>query len=251
MTGFLTLFQKELLRFLKVSLQTILAPIVATLLYLLIFFHVLSTHVEVYPDIAYTQFLIPGLIIMAILQNAFANSSSSLIQSKMSGNIVFVLLSPLSYQEIFFAYILASVVRGLIVGIGVLFVTLFFFEIPLHYPLWAILFAVIGSSMLGALGLLAGISAEKVDQMAAFQNFIILPLTLLSGVFYTVQSLPAIWQHFSQLNPFFYVIDGFRYGFLGVSEVSPYKSLVVVTLCFLLISLITIQVLKTGYKLRN
>jgi ABC-2 type transport system permease protein len=251
MTGFMTLFQKELLRFLKVSLQTILAPIVATLLYLLIFFHVLSAHVEVYPDIPYTQFLIPGLIIMAIVQNAFANSSSSLIQSKMSGNIVFVLLSPLSYQEIFFAYILASVVRGLAVGIGVLFITLCFFEIPLHYPLWAILFAVIGSSMLGALGLLAGISAEKVDQMAAFQNFIILPLTLLSGVFYTVQSLPAVWQNFSQLNPFFYVIDGFRYGFLGVSEVSPYKSLAIVTICFLLISWITIQVLKTGYKLRN
>lgn len=251
MTGFVTLLQKELLRFLKVSLQTILAPIVATLLYLLIFFHVLSAHVEVYPDIAYTQFLIPGLIMMAIVQNAFANSSSSLIQSKMSGNIVFVLLSPLSYQEVFFAYILASVVRGLVVGIGVLLITLFFFEIPLHYPLWAILFAVIGSSMLGALGLLAGISADKVDQMAAFQNFIILPMTLLSGVFYTVQSLPSIWQHLSQLNPFFYVIDGFRYGFLGVSEVSPYTSLFVVTLCFLLIALITIQVLKTGYKLRN
>ena len=251
MTGFVTLFQKELLRFLKVSLQTIFAPIVATLLYLLIFFHVLSAHVEVYPEIAYTQFLIPGLIMMAIVQNAFANSSSSLIQSKMSGNIVFVLLSPLSYQEIFFAYILASVVRGLIVGIGVYLITLFFFEIPLHFPLWAILFAVIGSSMLGALGLLAGISAEKVDQMAAFQNFIILPLTLLSGVFYTVQSLPVIWQLISQFNPFFYVIDGFRYGFLGVSEVSPYKSLTIVSICFLVISLITIQILKTGYKLRN
>lgn len=251
MTGFVTLFQKEVLRFLKVSLQTILAPIVATLLYLLIFFHVLSAHVEVYPEVTYTQFLIPGLIMMAIVQNAFANSSSSLIQSKMSGNIVFVLLSPLSYQEIFFAYIFASVVRGLIVGIGVYLITLLFFEIPLHFPLWTILFAILGSSMLGALGLLAGISAEKVDQMAAFQNFIILPLTLLSGVFYTVQSLPPFWQHFSKFNPFFYVIDGFRYGFLGVSEVSPYKSLIIISICFLVISLITIQILRTGYKLRN
>lgn len=251
MTGFVTLFQKEILRFLKVGLQTILAPIIATLLYLLIFFHVLSAHVEVYPDIAYTQFLIPGLIMMAIVQNAFANSSSSLIQSKMSGNIVFVLLSPLSYQEIFFAYILASVVRGLLVGIGVYLITLFFFEIPLYFPLWAILFAIMGSLLLGALGLLAGIGAEKVDQLAAFQNFIILPLTLLSGVFYTIHSLPVIWQHFSQFNPFFYVIDGFRYGFLGVSEVSPYKSLIIVSICFLAISLITIHILKIGYKLRN
>ena len=251
MTGFVTLLQKEIMRFLKVSLQTIGAPIVATLLYLLIFFHVLSAHVEVYPCIAYTQFLIPGLIMMAIVQNAFANSSSSMIQSKMSGNIVFVLLSPLSYHEIFFAYILASVVRGLVVGIGVYLITQFFFEVTLYFPLWAILFAIIGSSMLGALGLLAGIGAEKVDQMAAFQSFVVLPLTLLSGVFYTVHSLPAIWQQFSQFNPFFYVIDGFRYGFLGVSEVSPYKSLSIVVLCFLVISLLTIHVLKAGYKLRN
>ncbi len=251
MKGFVTLFQKEILRFLKVSLQTILAPIIATLLYLLIFYHVLSTHVEVYPGIAYTQFLIPGLIMMAIVQNAFANSSSSLIQSKMSGNIVFVLLSPLSYQEIFFAYILASVVRGLLVGIGVYLITLFFFDIPLYSPLWAILFAIMGSSLLGALGLLAGIGAEKVDQLAAFQNFIILPLTFLSGVFYSIHSLPVIWQHLSQFNPFFYVIDGFRYGFLGVSEVSPYKSFIIVMLCFLVITLTTIQILKTGYKLRN
>ncbi|MBA2483402.1 MAG: ABC transporter permease [Nitrosomonas sp.] len=251
MTGFITLFQKEISRFLKVSLQTILAPIIATLLYLLIFFHVLSAHVEVYPGIAYTQFLIPGLVMMAIVQNAFANSSSSLIQSKMSGNIVFVLLSPLSYHEIFFAYILASVVRGLLVGSGVYLITLFFFEIPLHFPIWAILFAIISSALLGALGLLAGISAEKVDQLAAFQNFIILPLTLLSGVFYTIHSLPVIWQHFSEFNPFFYAIDGFRYGFLGVSEVSPYKSLMVVTIWFLAISLLTIKIIKSGYKLRN
>ncbi len=250
MTGFHTLLYKELLRFWKVGFQTALAPMVSTLLYLLVFFHVLEAHVEVYPDVAYTTFLIPGLVMMAVIQNAFANSSSSMIQSKISGNIVFVLLSPLSYQAIFFAYILASVVRGLLVGLGVYLVTLIFFDIPLQLPLWALLFVILGSAILGALGLIAGIWADKFDQLAAFQNFIILPLTFLSGVFYTVHSLPVGWQYLSHLNPFFYMIDGFRYGFFGISDISPYISLMVVAICLLAISILAIRMLKTGYKLR-
>ena len=250
MTGFHTLLYKELLRFWKVGFQTVLAPMVSTLLYLLVFFHVLEAHVEVYPGVAYTTFLIPGLVMMAVIQNAFANSSSSMIQSKISGNIVFVLLSPLSYQAIFFAYILASVVRGLLVGLGVYLVTLIFFDIPLQLPLWALLFVILGSAILGALGLIAGIWADKFDQLAAFQNFIILPLTFLSGVFYTVHSLPIGWQYLSHLNPFFYMIDGFRYGFFGISDISPYISLMVVAICLLAISILAIRMLKTGYKLR-
>lgn len=250
MTGFFTLLYKELLRFWKVGFQTIMAPMVSTLLYLLIFFHVLEAHVEVYPNVAYTIFLIPGLVMMAVIQNAFANSSSSMIQSKISGNIVFILLSPLSYQAIFFAYILASIVRGLLVGLGVYLVTLVFFDIPLQLPWWALLFVILGCALLSALGLIAGIWADKFDQLAAFQNFIILPLTFLSGVFYTLHSLPAGWQYLSHLNPFFYMIDGFRYGFFGVSDISPYISLVIVALCLLAISLLAIRMLKTGYKLR-
>ncbi len=250
MTGFHTLLYKELLRFWKVGFQTVLAPMVSTLLYLLVFFHVLEAHVEVYPGVAYTTFLIPGLVMMAVIQNAFANSSSSMIQSKISGNIVFVLLSPLSYQAIFFAYILASVVRGLLVGLGVYLVTLIFFDIPLQLPLWALLFVILGSAILGALGLIAGIWADKFDQLAAFQNFIILPLTFLSGVFYTVHSLPIGWQYLSHLNPFFYMIDGFRYGFFGISDISPYISLMIVAICLLAISILAIRMLKTGYKLR-
>jgi len=251
MTGFLTLLYKELLRFWKVGFQTILAPMVSTLLYLLIFYHVLAAHVEVYPDVAYTIFLIPGLIMMAVIQNAFANSSSSMIQSKISGNIVFILLSPLSYREIFFAYIIASIVRGLIVGTGVYLTTLIFFDIPLHLPLWAIIFVIIGSAISGALGVIAGIWAEKFDQLAAFQNFIIMPLTFLSGVFYTIHSLPPIWQYLSRINPFFYMIDGFRYGFFGVSDISPYTSLSIVMVCLVAISAFTIHILKNGYKLRH
>jgi ABC-2 type transport system permease protein len=250
MTGFFTLLYKELLRFWKVGFQTIFAPMVSTLLYLLIFFHVLEAHVEVYPNVAYTTFLIPGLVMMAVIQNAFANSSSSMIQSKISGNIVFILLSPLSYRAIFFAYILASIARGLLVGLGVYLVTLIFFDIPLQLPGWALLFVILGSAILGALGLIAGIWADKFDQLAAFQNFIILPLTFLSGVFYTIHSLPIGWQYLSHLNPFFYMIDGFRYGFFGVSDISPYVSLMVVAICLLAISALAIRMLKTGYKLR-
>lgn len=250
MTGFFTLLYKELLRFWKVGFQTIVAPMISTLLYLLIFFHVLEAHVEVYPDVAYTIFLIPGLVMMAVIQNAFANASSSMIQSKISGNIVFILLSPLSYRAIFLAYVLASIARGMLVGLGVYGATLIFFDIPLQLPVWALLFVVLGSAMLGVLGLIAGIWADKFDQLAAFQNFIIMPLTFLSGVFYTIHSLPVGWQYFSHLNPFFYMIDGFRYGFFGVSDISPYVSLVIVALCLIAISMLAIRMLKSGYKLR-
>lgn len=251
MTGFYTLFYKELLRFWKVGFQTVLAPVLTSLLYLLIFSHVLAEHVQVYPGVAYTVFLIPGLVMMAMLQNAFANSSSSLIQSRVTGNIVFVLLAPLSYREIFLAYVLASIARGLVVGLGVYLVTLGFFEVPLRSLLWVLLFSLLGSALLGALGVIAGIWAEKFDQLAAFQNFIILPLTFLSGVFYSIHSLPPFWQGLSHFNPFFYMIDGFRYGFFGVSDISPYFSFAIVAMCFVAVSWLTLQMLKTGYKLRH
>ncbi|MGH8685675.1 MAG: ABC transporter permease [Nitrosospira sp.] len=251
MSGFPTLLYKELLRFWKVGFQTVLAPMLSTLLYLMIFSHVLEGRVQVYPGVAYTVFLIPGLVMMAVLQNAFANSSSSLIQSKISGNLVFVLLSPLSYREIFLAYVLASVIRGLAVGLGVYLVTLGFFEVPLRSFVWVLIFALMGSALLGALGIIAGIWAEKFDQLAAFQNFVILPLTFLSGVFYTIHSLPPFWQGLSHLNPFFYMIDGFRYGFFSVSDISPYVSLGIVATCFVAVSWLTLQMLKKGYKIRH
>lgn len=251
MTGFLTLLYKELLRFWKVGFQTVFAPMLSTLLYLLIFSHVLEEHVQAYPGVAYTVFLVPGLVMMAMLQNAFANSSSSLIQSKISGNLVFILLSPLSYREIFFAYVTASVVRGLAVGLGVYLVTLAFFDVPLSSFPWVLMFALMSSALLGAVGVIAGIWAEKFDQLAAFQNFVILPLTFLSGVFYTIHSLPPFWQGLSHLNPFFYMIDGFRYGFFRASDISPYVSLSIVATCFVAVSWLTLQMLKRGYKIRH
>jgi ABC-2 type transport system permease protein len=251
MTGWQTLFYKEVLRFWKVSFQTIAAPVLTAVLYMLIFGHVLENHVKVYDSVPYTAFLVPGLVMMSVLQNAFANSSSSLIQSKIMGNLVFVLLTPLSHWSWFFAYVASSMVRGLAVGLGVFLVTGWF--APLHYaaPLWILVFAVLGAALLGALGLVAGLWAEKFDQLAAFQNFVIMPMTFLSGVFYSIHSLPLIWQQVSHLNPFFYMIDGFRYGFFGQSDVSPWISLAVVGSALLIVSAVTVKLLQTGYKIRS
>jgi len=251
MKGFYSLLYKEVVRFWKVGFQTVLSPLLSTMLYLLIFSHVLGDHVEAFPGVPYVSFLIPGLAMMALLQNAFANSSSSLIQSKITGNIIFLLLSPVSYPEIFLAYVLASTIRGVLVGCGIFLITLWAVDIPLRFPLWALVFALLGSFILGATGIVAGIWAEKFDQLASFQNFIIVPLTFLSGVFYSIHSLPPFWQEVSHLNPFFYLIDGFRYGFFGVSDISPYFSLLVVSICLAAVSLFTLGLLKSGYKLRN
>ncbi len=251
MTGWQTLFYKEVLRFWKVGFQTVAAPVITALLYLMIFGHVLEGHVKVYDRIEYTAFLVPGLVMMSVLQNAFANSSSSLIQSKIMGNLVFVLLTPLSHWAWFLAYVGSSVTRGLAVGAGVLAVTSLFVRPEFTYPLWILLFALLGAGMLGALGLVAGLWAEKFDQMAAFQNFIIMPMTFLSGVFYSIHSLPGFWQQVSHLNPFFYMIDGFRYGFFGQSDVSPWISLTIVGSAFIVVSAVAVHLLRIGYKIRG
>ncbi|MBS0435576.1 MAG: ABC transporter permease [Proteobacteria bacterium] len=251
MNGWRTLLYKEVLRFWKVSFQTVAAPVLTAVLYLLIFGHVLEDHVKVYDRIGYTSFLIPGLVMMSVLQNAFANSSSSLIQSKITGNLVFLLVTPLSHWAWFSAYVGASMVRGLVVGAGVLLVTVWFAPLHVAEPGWIVAFAVLGAAMLGSLGLIAGLWAEKFDQMAGFQNFIIMPMTFLSGVFYSVHSLPGFWQAVSHLNPFFYMIDGFRHGFFGVSDVSPWISLAVVAVAFVLVAALALQLLRTGYKLRH
>jgi ABC-2 type transport system permease protein len=251
--GWPTLLHKELLRFWKVSFQTILAPVLTSLLYLLIFSHVLESRVTIYGgEVRYTAFLVPGLVMMAVLQNAFANSSSSLTQSKITGNLIFILLPPLSPADLFAAYVLGAMVRGLVVGLGVFLVTLFFVPslIVMPHPLWALAFALLGSAILGTMGMIAGIWAEKFDQLAAFQNFVIMPLTFLSGVFYSIHSLPPFWQAASRFNPFFYMIDGFRYGFFGLSDVPPAQSLAIVAGCAVALAALTLALLRSGWKLR-
>ena len=251
LAGAETLFKKEVLRFWKVSFQTVAAPVLTAVMYLLIFGHVLQDRVQVFQGVGYTSFLIPGLVMMSELQNSFANSSSSLIQSKITGNLVFLLVSPLSHWAWFVAYVGASIVRGLCVGLGVFLVTVWFAPPALVQPVWIVVFATLGAGILGSLGLIAGLWAEKFDQLAAFQNFIIMPMTFLSGVFYSVHSLPGFWQVVSHLNPFFYMIDGFRHGFFGISDVSPWLSLGVVATSFALVSAVALRLLATGYKLRQ
>ena len=250
-TGFRTLLYKEVLRFWKVNFQTVAAPVLNALLFLLIFSHVLDRNVTVYGDVPYTAFLVPGLIMMSLLQNAFANSSSSLIQSKITGNIIFVLLAPLSCRVFYAAYVLAAILRGLFVAAGVWLVSVFFVDLPLAQPVWVLAFSILGGALLATFGIIAGIWADKFDQLAAFQNFLIMPLTMLSGVFYSIHSLPPLWQKISHANPFFFMIDGFRYGFFGQSDTSPWLSLAVVLGAFVALAVITLVLLARGYKLRG
>ncbi|HEY2257691.1 MAG TPA: ABC transporter permease [Variovorax sp.] len=250
--GWRALLYKETLRFWKVGFQTVGAPVLTAVLYLMVFGHVMEDHVKVYGTVRYTAFLVPGLAMMSVLQNAFANSSSSIIQSKIMGSMVFVLLTPLSHWGLFLAYVGSSVIRGLAVGLGVFVVTAVFFAMPsFDAPWWILIFAFLGAAILGTLGLIAGLWAEKFDQMAVFQNFLIMPMTFLSGVFYSVGSLPPVWQVVSHLNPFFYMIDGFRYGFFGVSDASPWLSLGVVGAAWLVVSAIAVHLLRIGYKIRG
>ena len=249
--GLYTLFYKEVLRFFKVLLQTLLAPIVTALLYLVVFGQALAGRAAAFPGVGYVEFLIPGLIMMSVIQNAFANSSSSLIQSKVAGNLVFILLAPLSHFEFFAAFVAAAVLRGVLVGAGVYLATLPFVDLPLSHPGWLIAFAVVGAGVPAVLGVIAGVWAVKFDQLAGFQNFIVVPLSFLSGVFYSIQALPEFWRALSHLNPFFYAVDGFRYGFFGVGDTDPLLSLGILGAFLLLLSALTLLMLRTGYRLRD
>jgi len=249
--GLYTLFAREVWRFLKVSIQTILTPVITVLLYLLIFSSVISSSREMLPGVNYLTFLIPGLMVMAMLQNAFANSSSSLFQARMNGNVVFILLAPISDFEFYLAFVGAAVVRGIMVGFGVWLASCGFVWVPLRHPLYALALAFFCCGSLGALGLVSAIIADKWDHISAFQNFVIVPFSFLSGVFFSISDLPTFWQQASRYNPFFYLVDGFRYTCLGVSEVSVFTSLSVGVGFFVLSSFWALWLLKRGYNLRS
>ena len=248
--GFLTLLKKEVMRFWSVLGQTVTAPVITALLYLLVFAQAMQGRVSVYPGVSYTEFLIPGLVMMTIIQNAFANTSSSLTQSKIMGNLVFLLMAPLGSLEWFGAYVCAALIRAALVATVMLLVTLPFVHLPLREPLALIAMFLLSAGSLAVLGLIAGITATKFDHLAAFTNFFITPLSFLSGVFYSVHSLPPFWFKASHLNPFFYMIDGFRYGFFGAADVSIALSLAWTAGFFALASAVCLWMLQTGYKLR-
>lgn len=245
------LFYKEWLRFWKVSVQTVLAPLLTVLMYLLVFGYTLRGRIEPMPGIDYTSFLVPGLAMMAVLQNSFANSASSLMQSKMNGSILFVLVPPISHLEFLAAYVLAAMARGLLVGTAVVVAAVSFVHMEVRHPLWIVVFAVLGSALMATLGVIAGIRAEKIDQVAAIQNFVILPLTFLSGVFYSLEGLPQTWRVATHFNPVFYMIDGFRFGFFGVSDVEPWICATFVVASLGALSLGAFWMLASGYKLRH
>jgi ABC-2 type transport system permease protein len=249
--GTWTLLSKEVSRFMKVLVQTVLTPVVTALLYLLVFGHALAQRTAADPQLSFSAFLAPGLIMMSMIQNAFANSSSSIAQSKMMGSLIFMLLAPLSALECLIAYVLAAMLRGLLVGIGIYLVIRCLMPLPWPALIWALAFACLGCGALGALGLIAGILADKYEHLSAFQNFVVLPLSFLAGVFYSIRTLPSPARELSHFNPFFYMIDGFRFAFIGVSDVSVRMSLGVVALFFVAVGVIAWYLLDRGIKLRN
>jgi len=250
--GLWTLYVKETRRFLKVWTQTLIAPAVTTILFMVIFSLALGSRGRMVADMPYGQFLAPGLIVMALLQNAFANTSSSILISKVQGNIVDTLMPPLSALELTIGFVAGGVTRGLLVGgsVGLAFLAMPGVPMEVHH-LWAVVyFAFAASVMLSLIGVLTGVWAEKFDHSAAITNFVIAPLSLLSGTFYSIERLSAGWQAFSQLNPFFYLIDGVRYGFIGRADSDLTVGLIYTAAINLLLLLWVYRVFKTGYRLK-
>ena len=248
--GFYTLYLKEVKRFFSVFAQTILAPAITTLLFYMIFTISIDREYLNTDNYSFSEFLAPGLICMAIMQNSFANTSSSILISKVQGNIVDVLMPPLSEYELTFSYLLGGITRGLLVGISVSFIIFLFIPLMISNIMIIFYFAFFSSFLLSNLGILCGIWSKKFDHMASITNFIILPLTFLSGTFYSVERLPEFWHFVAHWNPFFYMIDGFRYGFLGSSDTSIYVALNVLIFTCIILTAISYLMLLTGYKLR-
>ena len=248
--GMYSLYIKEVSRFTNVFLQTITAPMVTTLLFVTVFSVAIDRGAGI-EGIPYITFLIPGLLMMSVLQNAFANTSSAYMTAKVTGSIVDLLFAPLDALEIFIAHTLAGITRGIFVFFST-FLLLYLIgitKVPEHV-IWAFVFLFLGAFALSSIGIIAGIWAEKFDQLSIISNFVVQPLAFLSGTFYSIDRLPELLKPIAYANPFFYVIDGFRYGFLGLSDISPFKSLFILFICNLCLGFSSWYILKTGYKLK-
>lgn len=249
--GFWTLLSKEVRRFLKVYMQTVVAPVMTAALFLAVFALALGARRGDVGDIPFATFLAPGIVMMAVIQNAFANSSSSIIVAKVQGNIVDTLMPPLSGAELVVGYISGAVARGFLVAVVIAVGAALFLDVGMQNPLWVVVFVFLGSVLMGGLGLIAGIFANKFDQLAAISNFLITPLAFLSGTFYSIDALPRILQILSHINPFFYVIDGVRYGMIGVSDSSPFIGLAVVGLACAAVVGLCWRWMSRGYRLKS
>jgi ABC-2 type transport system permease protein len=249
--GLQTLIKREVDRFISVYMQTIVAPVVTTLLFYTIFALAFGGVARKVGDVPFLEFLAPGLIMMTMVQNAFANTSSSIVISKVQGSIIDVLMPPLSDFEIYLGFTIGALLRGLVVGFVTCVVVWMFVPLPIHSPLLIVVYAVLGNVLLGSLGLAAGIWSEKFDHIAAVTNFIVTPLTFLSGTFYAVEHLPPVWRGLAHYNPFFYMIDGFRAGFIGHADSNIAFGIVFLTLVNIVLALLTFMMLRTGYKIRS
>ncbi len=247
---FITLIKKEVFRFLKVGIQTILGPAMSSLLFLAVFTLALGRSVEQINGIDLSYFIAPGLIMMTMLQNSFANSASSIGQSKFQGNIIDVLMAPLSDVELTLGYIIGSVFRGIICGFITTLGFLIFLPLQIYSFTALIFFTLMGCIMMGALGTIVGIWADKWDQQQGITNFVVLPLTFLSGTFYSISRLPEFWQNISLVNPFFYNIDGFRYAFTGISDSSLIKGGIFLIIINMLLIIIAYVMFSRGYKIK-
>lgn len=248
--GLYTLAQRETLRFLAVWMQTLLAPLVTAGLFLLIFTIAVGPGRPDVMGVPFLTFLAPGIMMMTVIQNAFANTSSSMISAKVQGNIVDTLMPPLSPLELLLGYLAGGIARGVLIACVVATALALVLGLVPQNPLIALVFVVLGGAFMGALGLFAGIFANKFDQMAAITNFIVTPLAFLSGTFYSVEALPPVLNKISHVNPVFYLIDGLRFGMIGVSDSSPYLGMIICTVATLLIGGLTWQMLRTGYRLK-
>ena len=248
--GLKTLVQREIERFLNVYAQTVLAPVATTVLFMIVFTLAFAARRDAGTDVDFARFLAPGLVMMVVIQNAFANTSSSLMIAKIQGNIVDTLMPPLSPAEILIGYISGGVVRGLVCALAVMLVLFPWAGIWPENPLWMLAFALSGSTMLGLLGLMAGIYADKFDQMSAITNFVITPLSFLSGTFYSIRALPDVFQTISLANPFFYLIDGVRHGAIGVSDANPWIGLGLTMAVNAILAFTAWRWLTSGYRLK-
>lgn len=251
MVGLRTLVRREVGRFLSVYTQTIVAPVITTLLFYTVFALAFGGIARKIGAVSYMDFLAPGLIMMTMAQNAFANTSSSMVISKVQGNIVDVLMPPLSSAEIFVGYITGSIVRGLSVGFFTSLVLSLFVEIHISSVFFVFVYAVLGTMLLGSLGLAAGIWSEKFDHIAAVTNFVVTPLTFLSGTFYSIKSLPEPWQSFAAYNPFFYMIDGFRAGFTGHADGNMLMGTAILVAANIALCTLVLWMLHKGYKIKS
>lgn len=246
-----SLFIKEVMRFIKVGVQTILGPVISSLLFLAVFTLALGRSVETINGIPFAVYITPGLIMMTMLQNSFSNAASSIGQAKFQGNIVDVLMSPLSNLELTLGYVGGSIVRGVVCGFGTFLGILLFVPITIHSYFILFFYTFMGCLMMGTLGTIVGIWADKWDQQQGITNFIVLPMTFLSGTFYSISRLPEFWKKFSAFNPFFYNIDGFRYAFIGQSD----SSLLIGSIFILSLNIILFYfcylLFLTGYKLKS